>query len=538
MKQNTCTFQLILIKTILTLFILFSISNAQTEEWVVFDSLNSPLKTNVVLSLEHDKYANIWIGTEYGLFKFDSYFWKLYDTANSGLASNEIGKIVLDTQSNLWFSANHSYYPYFIKYDGSSWIKTDTNQTCIEQMYHNQDFAVEDNGAKWVYGKSAQPYGQIIRIDEDSCSTFSPGTLNLGLSRDYTVAPDNSFWFCTEYGTNYSGIAKYSNSSWQIHYVLISQFVIDTTNSIVWYGTPWGLEKIRFNDLSTLGSYSYPSGFGGDHPKHFYLDNNFNPWYASSIEGIFEFDHALLQYAHFSKSNSELPSDTVSAIAVDSLNNIWLGTSKGLAVLNETGLLFKPSISNKDTLDFGVVLLNDTLSQSFIISNPLPTNIIIDSIFINSTVFNYIGSLPITIEPGNSEEFTVDFTPDSLNEYKCKLILHTNKGMKSILLTGVCDIPPFAANGIEGLNEYKLSQNYPNPFNPVTTIKYQFPERGFVTLKVYDVLGNEVATLVNEEKPAGGYEVEWNASDLPSGIYFYRMRAGNFIDTKKLILLK
>jgi hypothetical protein len=146
--------------------------------------------------------------------------------------------------------------------------------------------------------------------------------------------------------------------------------------------------------------------------------------------------------------------------------------------------------------------------------------------------------VPITIEPGNSEEFTVDFTPDSLNEYKCKLTLHTNRGMKSILLTGVCDIPPFAYNGRDDINEYQLSQNYPNPFNPATTITFQIPDRNFVTLKVYDVLGNEVANLVNEEKPVGSYEIEWNASDLPSGIYFYQLKAGEFIETKKMILLK
>ena len=88
------------------------------------------------------------------------------------------------------------------------------------------------------------------------------------------------------------------------------------------------------------------------------------------------------------------------------------------------------------------------------------------------------------------------------------------------------------------INNYSLRQNYPNPFNPATTITYQIPERSFVTLKVYDILGNEVATLVNEEKPAGSYEVEWNALSLPSGIYFYQLRANNFIESKKMILLK
>ncbi len=70
-------------------------------------------------------------------------------------------------------------------------------------------------------------------------------------------------------------------------------------------------------------------------------------------------------------------------------------------------------------------------------------------------------------------------------------------------------------------SQFNLEQNYPNPFNPVTTIKYQIPEISFVTLKVYDVLGNEIATLVSEEKPAGSYEINFNSSNLSSGIYFY-----------------
>ncbi len=100
--------------------------------------------------------------------------------------------------------------------------------------------------------------------------------------------------------------------------------------------------------------------------------------------------------------------------------------------------------------------------------------------------------------------------------------------------------------------EFKLEQNYPNPFNPVTTIKYTIPivtlsgalptgrqvEGSRVQLKVYDVLGNEIATLVNEQKNTGSYEVNWNASNYPSGVYFYRLQAGTFTETKKMLLLK
>ncbi len=85
---------------------------------------------------------------------------------------------------------------------------------------------------------------------------------------------------------------------------------------------------------------------------------------------------------------------------------------------------------------------------------------------------------------------------------------------------------------------FYLGQNYPNPFNPTTTVHYSIPQRSNVSLKVYDVLGNEVATLVNEEKIAGSYEVEFKAENLSSGIYFYTLQAGSFTQTKKLILMK
>ena len=87
-------------------------------------------------------------------------------------------------------------------------------------------------------------------------------------------------------------------------------------------------------------------------------------------------------------------------------------------------------------------------------------------------------------------------------------------------------------------NNFRLDQNYPNPFNPSTSIQYAVSSRQFIKLTVYDLLGREVETLVNEEKTAGTYELTWNAAALPSGVYFYQLRAGNFVETKKMILLK
>ncbi len=86
--------------------------------------------------------------------------------------------------------------------------------------------------------------------------------------------------------------------------------------------------------------------------------------------------------------------------------------------------------------------------------------------------------------------------------------------------------------------EFSLEQNFPNPFNPITRIHYQITQTSIVTLKVYDVLGNEVTTLVNEEKTSGSYEIEFSGNDLPSGVYFYQLQAGSFVETNKMVLIK
>jgi hypothetical protein len=99
-------------------------------------------------------------------------------------------------------------------------------------------------------------------------------------------------------------------------------------------------------------------------------------------------------------------------------------------------------------------------------------------------------------------------------------------------------ISSYVYNELDLPVNYSLYQNYPNPFNPSTTIKYGIPERSFVELRIYDILGKEVKLLVNEEQDAGYYELNFNASDLSSGVYFYQLKAGSVFKTKKMILMK
>ncbi|RPI65759.1 MAG: T9SS C-terminal target domain-containing protein, partial [Ignavibacteriales bacterium] len=106
-------------------------------------------------------------------------------------------------------------------------------------------------------------------------------------------------------------------------------------------------------------------------------------------------------------------------------------------------------------------------------------------------------------------------------------------------LIAIKDTGTVSVNEISSdIQNFSLSQNYPNPFNPTTTIRYSLPEETNVTIIIYDILGREVSILVDEEKPAGEYEVSWNASVFPSEIYFLRMQAGHFSEAKKLLLIK
>ena len=138
-------------------------------------------------------------------------------------------------------------------------------------------------------------------------------------------------------------------------------------------------------------------------------------------------------------------------------------------------------------------------------------------------------------------ELLFDATEVDTGDYYASVIVKSNDPFTPSVVVPIHMIVSSSV-GIEGeLNmplTFNLYQNYPNPFNPSTTIKYSIPELSKVRLTLFNLLGEEITTLVNEEKNAGNYSVEFNASALPSGVYFYRIQAGSFVETKKMLLLK
>jgi hypothetical protein len=148
-----------------------------------------------------------------------------------------------------------------------------------------------------------------------------------------------------------------------------------------------------------------------------------------------------------------------------------------------------------------------------------------------------------TIDPGNWTQFSTPITYSQTGTPDWCIIIITVLTKGNILTTAVVDDLSFgSASSVEQIEgnpkNYNLSQNYPNPFNPSTKIEYSIPEASFVQLKVYDILGNEVATLVNEDQSAGTYRADFSGEGLSSGLYIAQLSTGNFVQNIKMSLLK
>ncbi len=149
---------------------------------------------------------------------------------------------------------------------------------------------------------------------------------------------------------------------------------------------------------------------------------------------------------------------------------------------------------------------------------------------------------PVVEAKGTPLSFNITYIPKN-DSIKAVIDVYYFSSFKAILNKIIYGYFNMQIDGVNESNNlsvksFSLSQNYPNPFNPSTIIRYSIPKTGLVTLKVYDILGREVTTLVNENKTPGNYSVTFNGNNLSSGIYFYRISAGRYSETKKFILLK
>jgi hypothetical protein len=162
--------------------------------------------------------------------------------------------------------------------------------------------------------------------------------------------------------------------------------------------------------------------------------------------------------------------------------------------------------------------------------------------FIDSNTGWVVGADGIILKTTNGGDNWIPQRSGTINYFESVFFIDSNTGWAvgndgTILKTNNGGVS-FIKNNEFIPTGFYLYQNFPNPFNPSTKIKYSIPQSSQVQIKIFDILGNEMETLVSEEKPSGTYELTWNASSLPSGVYFYRIQAGDFVETKKMVLMK
>ena len=161
-------------------------------------------------------------------------------------------------------------------------------------------------------------------------------------------------------------------------------------------------------------------------------------------------------------------------------------------------------------------------------------------IFFMPTMYYIDSTINISHAIGDDYEPRIAFYKPPDTTYIAVFWIHDENGKKDIWMARSVYNPNFGKvkDGGENLENFVLEQNYPNPFNPATTIKYKIPKTGLVQIKIYDVIGRELAVLVNEEQTAGEHTATLNAKNLPSGVYFYQLNVGGNVTTKKMILIK
>jgi len=343
-----------------------------------------------------------------------------------------------------------------------------------------------DNGISWV--ETAGTYSDINAFVTSDLYLFA-STSSVGVLRS---SNNGISWSFVNNGLSayvYSLLVSGSNIFAGTNYSVF----LSTDSGANWITANTGIENNSIKTMAASGENIFAGTFG---QGVYRSSNNGSSWisvntgltnpyiqslvssdsnlFAGTIDGLFL---STNNGANWVPVNNGLPDTSIKCMII-SQSNIFIGTESGIFLSTNYGTSW---------IDVSDRLINKNIVSLAISSNYLYAG-------------NYSGG--IWIRP-LSEMITSVETPSSF----LPLIL-------------------------------QLNQNYPNPFNPSTKISWQSPVSSHQTLKIYDVLGNEVATLVNEYRNAGNYEVDFNASKLASGIYFYRLQAGSYIQTKKMILLK
>ncbi len=405
--------------------------------------------------------------------------WKVYNTSNSNLPVDQTHTIYIDEQNIKWIGTSSG----LVKYDDSSWNIYDTTNSNLPSNY-------------------------ITCVESDG---------------------NNGIWIGTD-----KGLAHHNNDKWDVYTTENSVLKSNSISKIkfggdaTWFGTDKGLIKYQNDEWSIYDSDN--SGFVADFVCSITIDQGGKIWIGTfdhfSFNGsLWTFDGSRWKY--FRLKNHGLFSSFPDAIDCDSNNQIWLGikgTNGGalVKIANDEWTIYDKN--NSDYPGSGISSLIAENAEKWIASGS-------GLILFKNGIWNKFDK--------NNSGLPDDFVSDiAIDKFGNKWVATIGGGLAVYNMGGIISS---SKNDDENIpNDFKLFTNYPNPFNPETVISYSIPVASYVQLKIYDVLGNEITTLVNEYQRPGKYSVEFRvkSDELSSGIYFYKLNADSFTEIKKMILIK
>jgi len=445
--------------------------------------------------MKFKKIIFIWVVSFTSIYSQQNPSWMHFNTDNSDLPSNTIQAIVVDSNDVKWIGTNNG----LSRFDGINWHTFDTSNGLVNNNI--TALAVDNLNILWVIDSV------LSSFDGTNWKHYQFPTQNGSpmYSRVLSVDSDNILWMLYTLQSSSDG---YSNS--------IISFK-DSVFTIYDYLTT-GINFPRLNCLVTKGDEIW---IGGYHKLFLYSSNT---WKDCTFDSL---------------SQSHV-TPIISGIDIDEFGNKWIASHYEKGTIDQSWSefhLYKLENTNK-YYDINLPLnISDGEASSLMIDDK--NNIWLgvhylgllkltqDSIRVynvdNSGILSHhIGNISVDKNDNKWLATAYDWYSQGVSVYR----------EEGVILTSLKEFN----NNIT--TQYSLSQNYPNPFNPSTTISYSLPQSGWVQLKVYDLLGREVSSLVNEEQSLGNYKVEFNANNFTSGIYFYKLQSGSFTETKKLILLR
>jgi ligand-binding sensor domain-containing protein len=512
-------------------------------------------------SLIFDKLGKLWVASGgSGLYCYHGNNWTAYTPSNSQLPSIGLLKLTVDTLNNLWiaYRSTPTSTGGVVKFDGTNWIKYDQNNSSLNSssvlsiglLSNNNLLLGTDHG---IFKKENENFQQIKisdtpRITRIFSLAVSQQDYNLWIgtldglylfdgsrwdswNTSNSILPTNKItyifidkknrtWVATP-----NGLVLVDNNSWTLYSSSNSgipnndiRHVNEDKAGRIWVSTQGGIAIYNDSTWEVYNSNNKP--LPSNFVKQVIFQNSIT-WIATS-GGLVKFDGEA--WFTYNTANSALPTNIITTVAGQGDGTVWAGTWGGLTQ-------FKGSSS-----------FNYTTANSGLLDNEIGfLTIEKDSILWIGTMYGGANR----VENGIWKAFNTNNTPLAHGSVYSIVIDKNQKwfgtwssGSGADLALFIEDEPTPIESQTFLPTEFALLQNYPNPFNPSTKIKYQVPRTEFITLKIYDILGNEVTTLVNEAKEPGEYEIDFNGSKLSSGVYFYTLRSGSFYDTKKFILMK